>query len=244
MPEAAPYGSWRSPITAAAIAAGEVAIAQPEIVGNDVYWLEGKPLEGGRVVVARQSADGSREELTPSPYYVRTRAHEYGGGAYAVHGGTVFFSNFVDQRLHRQDGGAAPWAITPEPSVPAGIRYADVCVSADGRWLICVRERHVSDGPDAENELVVLPTDEAAEARIIASGRDFYSSPRISPDGRRLAWLSWDHPNMPWDGTELWVADLASDGSLSNEHQVAGGVDESIFQPEWSPSGELHFASD
>jgi dipeptidyl aminopeptidase/acylaminoacyl peptidase len=244
MPNAAPYGSWRSPITAAAIAAGEVSISSPTIVGDVVYWLEGKPLEGGRVVVVKVTPDGTRSELTPAPYYVRTRVHEYGGGAYAIHGSSVFFSNFADQRLYRQDEGEAPRAITPEPAVPSGVRYADACVSSDGKWLICVRERHASDGPDADNELVVLPADGSGEARIIASGHDFYSSPRISPDGRRLAWLSWDHPRMPWDGTELWVADLGSDGAVSNERHVVGGPEESIFQPEWSPLGELHFVSD
>jgi dipeptidyl aminopeptidase/acylaminoacyl peptidase len=258
MPNAAPYGNWSSPITAAAIAAGGVSLAQPEIVGDDVFWLEGKPLEAGRVVVVKLGADNSRQELTPKPYYVRTRVHEYGGGAYAVHnswgsrsaprgsrsGSTVFFSNFADQRLYRQDGDQLPRAITPEPSVASGVRYADACVSHDGRWLICIRERHSSDAPEADNELVVVPADGAGEARTIASGHDFYSTPRISPDGRQLAWLCWDHPRMPWDGSELWVADLAPDGSPSGERQVAGGPGESLFQPEWSPSGELHFVSD
>jgi dipeptidyl aminopeptidase/acylaminoacyl peptidase len=244
MPNAAPYGNWSSPITAAAIAAGGVSLAQPDIVGDDVYWLEGKPLEAGRVVVVKLGAEKPRQELTPKPYYVRTRVHEYGGGAYAIHNSSVFFSNFADQRVYRQDGDQAPRAITPEPAIVAGVRYADACVSRDGRWLICVRERHSSDGPDADNELVVLPTDGSGEARVIASGHDFYSTPRISPDGNQLAWLSWDHPRMPWDGTELWVADLGDDGSLSGERRVVGGEDESLFQPEWSPSGELHFVSD
>lgn len=244
MPEAAPYGSWRSPITAALIAAGEVSLSAPDVVDGDAYWLEGKPLEGGRVVLVKLAADKARQELTPRPYYVRTRAHEYGGGAYAVHGSTVFFSNFADQRLYRQDPGEEPRPITPEPRVAAGQRYADACVTADGRRLICVRERHEAEGPEAINELVVMPTDGSAEPRVIAVGHDFYSSPRISPDGRRLAWLTWDHPRMPWDGTELWTADLADDASLSNEACVAGGPQESVFQPEWSPAGELHFVSD
>ena len=244
MPNAAPYGSWRSPITAAAIARGGVSLAQPEIIGEDVYWLEGKPLEGGRVVVVKLGADGSRHELTPQPYYVRTRVHEYGGGAYAVHESTVFFSNFGDQRLYRQDFDDAPRPISPEPSIDSGLRYADASVTTDGRWLICVRERHSSEGREAENELVVLPTDGSGDARIVASGHDFFSSPRISPNGKQLAWLSWDHPRMPWDGTELWLAELAVDGSLSGERLIAGGPEESIFDPEWSPSGELHFVSD
>jgi dipeptidyl aminopeptidase/acylaminoacyl peptidase len=248
VPQAAPFGGWRSPIRAAEIASGQVPLSAPEIVGDDVYWLEGKPLEGGRAVLVRLAAD-SREELTPAPYYVRTRVHEYGGGAYLVSGRTVFFSNFADQRLYRQDPSKPPEPITPEPSVPAGLRYADAQATQDGRWLICVRERHTAaDGSEAINELIVLPANGEAEARIIAGGHDFYSSPRISPDGRRLAWLSWDHPRMPWDGCELWVADLSSDGSLSNERRMAGSPEESIFQPEWSAfddeSGTLYFVSD
>src|SRR5438445_2424247 len=145
MPEAAPYGSWRSPITASLIAAGEVPLSAPEIVADNVYWLEGKPLEGGRVVLVRRAADGTRDELTPRPYSVRTRVHEYGGGAYVVHGPTIFFSNFADQRLYRQDPGQDPRAITPEPFTPAGLRYADARLTDDGRLLTCVRERHAKD---------------------------------------------------------------------------------------------------
>jgi dipeptidyl aminopeptidase/acylaminoacyl peptidase len=244
MPEAAAYGGWRSPITAASIAAGGVSLAVPDIVDADVYWLEGKPLEAGRVVLVRQAADGSRQELTPKPLSVRTRAHEYGGGAYVVHGTTAFFSNFADQRLYRQEAGQEPRPITPEPGVPSGMRYADACLTRDGRLLLCVRERHATQGPEATNELIAMPADGSADARVIATGHDFYSSPRISPDGRKLAWLVWDHPRMPWDGSEVWVGELDSDGSVSNARRVAGGEHESIFQPEWSPSGELHFVSD
>ncbi|HEY2596732.1 MAG TPA: S9 family peptidase [Chloroflexota bacterium] len=249
MPQAAPHGGWRSPISAADIASSAVPLSAPELVGRDVYWLEGKPLEGGRTVVVRLAADGNRQELTPAPYNVRTRVHEYGGGAYLVSGETLFFSNFADQRLYRQDAGTAGRPITPEPPVAAGVRFADAQATPDGRWLICVRERHTAaEGAEAINELAVLAADGSAEGRTIASGHDFYSSPRISADGRRLAWLSWDHPNMPWDGTELWAADLASDGSLSNQRRVAGGAEESIFQPEWSPFASepdtLYFVSD
>jgi dipeptidyl aminopeptidase/acylaminoacyl peptidase len=244
MPEPAPSGSWRSPITAASIAAGGVSLGFAEIVGGDVYWLEGKPLEAGRVVIVRHAADNTRHELTPRPLYVRTRVHEYGGGAYVVDRSTVFFSNFTDQRLYRQDLGADPRPITPEATTTAGLRYADAQLTPDGRLLVCVREVHASEGPEATNELVVLAADGSTQARVIVSGHDFYSSPRISPDGHRLAWTVWDHPRMPWDGSALWVADLAADGSISNPHAVAGGAEESIFQPEWSPSGQLHFVSD
>jgi dipeptidyl aminopeptidase/acylaminoacyl peptidase len=243
MPRVAPFGGWRTPINAALVAAGEVPISLATLSGQDIYWLEGKPLEGGRNVLVRY-ANGQRTELTPGEFNVRTRVHEYGGGAYVVHGTTAFFSNFADQRLYRQDAGSEPRAITPEPEAPAALRYADGRVTSDGRLLICVRERHLTKGGEAVNELVVLPTDGSSSPRVIASGHDFFSSPRISPDGRRLAWLAWDHPRMPWDGTEQWVADLADDGSVNNERDVAGGPNESIFQPEWSPLGELHFVSD
>ncbi len=239
----APYGSWRSPITPALAASGAVGLEQIWLSGEDVYWLEGRPLEEGRQVIVRRRADGTVEDVTPSDIGVLSRVHEYGGGEYLVDGKTVYFSNRDDQRLYRQDPGETPRPITPEPAIPAGLRYADGRVTPDGRWLICVRERHMEES-EAINELVVLPTDGSEEPRAIASGHDFYASPRISPDGSTLAWLTWDHPQMPWDGTELWAAPLLDDGSLGEARLVAGSAGESIFQPEWSPEGVLHFASD
>ena len=244
MSEPAPYGSWRSPITAALIAAGAVPLGSVDLVGDDVCWLEGKPLEGGRYVLVRQSADGARRELTPPGFNVRTRVHEYGGGAFTFHGGSVFFSNFADQRLYRQDDGGDPRPITPEPDVPSGARYADGQVTADGRLMICVRELHTTEGREAINELVALPSDGSAPPRPIVSGHDFFAAPRISPDGRQLAWQTWDHPRMPWDGSELWLGDLAADGSVSNARRLVGGPEESVFQPAWSPDGALHVVSD
>jgi dipeptidyl aminopeptidase/acylaminoacyl peptidase len=243
-PQRAPFGSWQSPVTAASIAAGGVSLGSVEIVDGDIYWQEGKPLEAGRVVVVRRARDGNEQELTPQPFSARTRVHEYGGGAYVVHGSTLFFSNFADQRLYRQDRDADPRPITPEPPIPAAVRYADATLTQDGSLLICVRERHQSEGPDATNELVALPADGEGDARVIATGHDFYSSPRISPDGRQIAWLVWDHPRMPWDGSELWVGDFAQGGTITNQRKIAGGPQESIFQPEWSPAGQLHFVSD
>jgi dipeptidyl aminopeptidase/acylaminoacyl peptidase len=243
MPKLAPYGSWRSPITPQMVAESEVSIQAPQSAGSGVCWVEGRPLEGGRFVLVRRSADGETVDLTPPAFNVRTRVHEYGGVPFAIHGDVVVFSNFADQRLyqHLVDGGE-PQAITPEPPSPAAYRYADLEFSPDGSLLFCVRERHESDG--VINELAVLPVDGLGEPGILVGGNDFYSFPRVSPDGRRLAWTTWNHPNMPWDGTELWVADLAPDGSVSNEQLVAGGTDESIFQPAWSPAGVLHFVSD
>lgn len=243
MPQAAPYGSWRSPISAATVAAGEIPLSAPDIAGEDVYWLEGKPGEGGRTVAVCHRASGERTELTPSSFSVRTRVHEYGGGAYLVRGSTVFFANFDDQRLYRQDG-AVPHPITPEPDTDAGTRYADGCLTPDGSLLICVRELHPQDGGEPVNELAVIPADGSAPPRTVVSGHDFFAAPHISPDGRQLTWLTWDHPRMPWDGTEMWVGDLGADATVDNVRRIAGGPRESVFQPRWSPQGELHFVSD
>jgi dipeptidyl aminopeptidase/acylaminoacyl peptidase len=243
MPTVAPYGSWRSPIGAELVAAGGVSLDEVRVAGDQALWLEGRPLEGGRQVVCRAGpAGGAPQEVTPEGFNVRTRVHEYGGGAYAVHGATVFFANFADQRLYRQDPGAPPRPVTPEPPAPAAHRYADATITPDGRLLVCVRERH-EDG-EVANELVAVATDGGAPPAVVAAGRDFYASPRLSPDGGRLAWLEWDHPNMPWDATELRVAEFAAGGLASVPATVAGGPAESVFQPEWSPEGVLHFVSD
>ncbi len=242
-PVPAPYGSWRSPISAATVAAGRVSLDQVRTSGEDIYWLEGRPKEGGRYVIVRRSANGSIADVTPEGFNVRTRVHEYGGGAYLVHGSTVFFSNFADQRLYRQEPGQLPLPITPAPTDELSARYADATVTPDGRYLVCVREVHRT-GQEAVNDIVQLPLDGSEPPRTLVAGSDFYSSPRISPDGSFMIWLRWDHPNMPWDGTELWVTKRAEDGSPMDAERVAGGVNESIFQPSFSPDGTLHFVSD
>jgi dipeptidyl aminopeptidase/acylaminoacyl peptidase len=242
MPATAPYGSWKSPISAELVAAGGVSLDEVKVAGQAVLWIEGRPLEGGRQVVCRAVAPEESEDLTPEGFNARTRVHEYGGGAYAVHGDTVYFANFADQRLYRQDPSQPPRPITAEPPVPAGSRYADLCPTSDGRLLVCVRERHEDGEPS--NELVAVPANGAGPPVVLASGRDFYASPRLSPDGRWLAWMEWDHPNMPWDGTELKTAELAGDTLTGDPAPVAGGPEESVFQPEWSPDGILHFVSD
>jgi dienelactone hydrolase len=177
-------------------------------------------------------------------FNVRTRVHEYGGVAYLVSAGTVYFCDDADQRLYRQEGGAAPVAVTPNPGQPRGLRYADgVMDGARGR-MIWVREDHTTGQPQPVNTLAEIRLDGSQPQRILQAGRDFYAAPRLSPDGSRLAWLEWDHPNMPWIGCELWVAELAEDGSLNTKQRIAGGDDESLFQPEWSPDGTLYFVSD
>jgi dipeptidyl aminopeptidase/acylaminoacyl peptidase len=239
-PIAAPYGSWKSPITSKLIASGTIGLTQVEIDGEDVYWVEMRPTEGGRYVIVRRTRDGRTTDVTPAPFNSRTRVHEYGGGAYAVADGTVYFSNFADQRLYRQDRGAPPRPITPEPD----LRYADAVIDRRRGRLICVREDHSSPGREAVNTIVSVDAADVRPGDVLAAGNDFYSSPRLSPDGSHLAWLTWNHPNMPWDGTELWVGELKDDGSVSGAKLVAGGLEESIFQPEWSPEGVLHFVSD
>lgn len=241
MPTVAPYGSWDSPIEAATVARAGRRLAYPAIADDGaVWWAEGRPNEGGRTVLMRRPPGGEPEAVTPAGTNVRTRVHEYGGGAWClVEPDLVVFADFADQRLHRQRLGSEPVAISPDPPSPGALRYADMRPSPDGRGIVCVRER--DSGEEPVNEIVLLPLDGSGEPQVLASGRDFYSFPRISPDGAWLAWTCWDHPNMPWDGTELWVAPLSDSGE---ERLVAGGPEESIFQPEWGPDGRLHFVSD
>lgn len=236
----APFGSWKSPITSDLIVAGSIGLGQPLLDGDDIYWIESRPAEKGRSVIVRRTSDGRTEDITPAPFNARTRVHEYGGGAYIVSDGVVYFSNFADQRLYRQTPGAQPEPMTPA----ADLRYADGVVDRTRNLLFCVREDHTTGAREPINAVAAIKLDGCGETNVIASGYDFYSSPRLSPDGRRLAWLCWNHPNMPWDGTELWLADVNDDGSLTNQTKIAGGVNESIFQPEWSPEGTLYFVSD
>jgi dipeptidyl aminopeptidase/acylaminoacyl peptidase len=239
----APYGSWRSPITADLIVAETVGLGQVSLDGDDIYWTESRPTEGGRSVLVRHTADGDHCEVTPAPLNVRSRVHEYGGGAFAVHEGLVISSHFADNRLYRLDpakGETEPHPITPE----ADWRYADFVIDSAHNRLLCVREDHPRSGDEPVNNIVAIPLDGQGEQQVVVSGPDFVASPRLSPEGSRLAWLSWDHPNMPWDGTELWIADLDGDGKPEGTRLVAGEPNESIFQPEWSPDGKLHFVSD
>ena len=239
-PKRAPYGSWKSPITSDLIVSETIGLGQIALDGEDVYWTELRPAEGGRCVVVRRSPEGDTSDMTPPAFNVRTRVNEYGGGAFVVANGTVCFSNFADQRLYRQDSRSEPRPITPE----ANLRYADGIIDSGRGKMICVREDHTDAGQEAINSLVGIDFDEGGGGEVLVSGNDFFSSPKISPDGSRLAWLSWNHPNMPWDGTELWIGEIGEDGSLGQTEQVAGGIDESVFQPEWSPDGILYFVSD
>ncbi len=238
----APYGSWKSPISSDLIVAGSIGLGQLKVEGDAVFWTEGRPSENGRNALVRWTPENGIEELSAAGFNVRSRVHEYGGGAYAVHDDTIYFTNFVDQRLYMQYPHSEPEPLTAnEP-----LRFTDGVVDPQRGRLFCIREDHTSFGQEPSNTLASLNLDSHDESgTVLAEGYNFYASPRLSPNGRQLAWLCWNHPNMPWDGTELWVADLDETGTaLSNLTLVAGGPIESIFQPEWSPAGELHFVSD
>jgi dipeptidyl aminopeptidase/acylaminoacyl peptidase len=239
-PKVAPYGSWKSPITSDLIVSQSVGLGEIQLDGQDVYWVEMRPEEGGRYVIVRCTTDRQLMDVTPSPFNVRTRVHEYGGGAFLVAEGVVIFSNDVDQRLYRLEPGRSPQPITPE----GPLRYADMLLDHRRGRLICVCEDHSEDNREAGNRLVNIDLTGHQPMEVVVSGSDFYSSPRLSPDGSQLAWLTWNHPNLPWDGTELWVAELTHHGMPGRTERIAGGTDESIFQPEWSPNGDLYFVSD
>jgi dienelactone hydrolase len=292
----APYGSWKSPISAAMVAGGSLGLEQICLDGTDAYWIESRPEEGGRQVIVRLSGDGLVQDVTPAPFNARTRVHEYGGQSYTVAGGLLVFSNAMDGRLYCKLGDS-----TPRPITPSGpFRYGDFAITPDGSSVICVREdyRGVADAgaasetaepvdaivqidlaghragqaaliggePGGDCFAGVSPASHAEHeparsdrktreapvayggtmpgARLLVEGSDFYGAPRVSPDGRLLAWLSWNHPNMPWDGTELWLGEIGAGGAVENCRTVAGGLDESILQPEWSPDSVLYFVSD
>jgi dipeptidyl aminopeptidase/acylaminoacyl peptidase len=238
----ASFGSWASPITVDLLLKGTVQMRNQMVRwdGDDLYWSELRPDEAGRIVVCRRDSDGAISDVTPHGFNARTRVHEYGGGHFTVSGGTVWFANYADQRLYRQERDGAPRPITPA----ADVRHADMAVDARRGRLYAVREDHTAGGREAANSIVSLDWSRDRGPITIASGNDFYSSPKLSPDGNRLAWTTWNHPNMPWDGTELWVGELDHDGSVISSRRVAGGDSESILQPEWSPAGELYFVSD
>lgn len=240
--EVAPFGSWRSPIDVETVVASGISLAEPWLDGDDVYWLEGRPLEGGRRALMRRSADGAVREIVPAPLNVRTRVHEYGGGSYVAAGGVVVASSFPDGRLLRidPDGGLEPAALTPE----GPWRYADLRIDAPRGRVLAVREDHDTGGRCA-NVLVDVPLDgPPSPGRVLVAGPDFVAAPRLSPDGSRLAWLEWDDPDMPWDATRLRIAEVRDDGSLADARTVAGGPGEALVQPEWSPDGRLHVVSD
>ena len=242
----APFGSWASPITIDLLLKGTVQMRN-QIVrwdGDDLYWSELRPDDGGRIVVCRRAASGEIGDVTPPGFNARSRAHEYGGGHFAVAGGTVYFTNYADQRLYRQNGNEAPRPITPA----ADVRHADMALDMSRGRLYAVREDHTTGAKEPVNSIVSIDSEGDSDADhdvfTVAAGNDFYSSPKLSADGKRIAWTTWNHPNMPWDGCELWVGDLDRSGHVVSSRKIAGGATESVLQPEWSPAGELYFISD
>ncbi len=230
------YGSWPSTISASMIADTTISLSGIAVDGSDLYWLENRPREGGRVVLVRD-CQGEIADMTPPNYSVRSRAHEYGGGAVMVADGTIYFVNLTDQCIYRQSDAGAPQLLVSAEND----RFADMVLDRTGNRLICVRERHLEG--DVQNALIAVALDSGA-VTVLDGEHDFVSNPRVSPDGRRLAWLSWDLPDMPWDSATLWVADLEAGGVLGPVQRVAGGSGDSVFQPEWHPDGRLVFAWD
>ncbi len=244
-PEIAPYGAWLSPITAESLVSGAVGISEVCVDGDHIWWAESRPDQGGRTAVMRW-ADGSVAEVTPPDANVRTLVHEYGGGAWWVAAGTLFYVDLSDQRLRSLNPDAEPILLTPEPKTARGLRYADGRVTPDGLWFVCVRERH-EIGEEPVNELVAVSTDGSERATVLWGGSDFVMAPRLSPDGDRLAWVSWDHPNMPWDATTLRVHEFHSSeegAALGAELCQLGDGDEAWCEPGWSLDGRLYACTD
>jgi hypothetical protein len=223
---ASPYGFWKSPITSDLVVADSIRLEQVALDGDAIYWTETQPQKQGRTFLYRIGADGEPERVTPDDanvFSVRTRAHEYGGGSYIVSDGVIYFSNNIDQRLYRQDAGRPPSPITPVPAGAAAdaFRYADGVIDHRRGRMVCVREDHTGGG-EAITTLVAVDLSSATATQVLVSGNDFYSTPRLSPDGNRMSWLTWRHPDMPWVATEVWVGDILPDGTIGNPRRVAG----------------------
>lgn len=237
--QVAPYGSWKSPISAQMLVAKSVRYGDLSIDGGDVYWSELRPEEQGRSVIVRRSSDGKMTDVLPPPFSARTTANEYGGGAFLAADGVVYFSNYADQRIWRIRPGQQPEPLTPDKK----LRFADYVLDANRNRLIGVAEDHTLRDDEPANRIVAIDLAKGAVTSLV-EGADFYASPVVSPDGTQLAWVEWNHPNMPWDDTALYTAPIYADGSLGPARLVAGGENESIFQPAWSPDGDLYFVSD
>ena len=228
--EAKPCGSWKSPITSSIIVESAIRLGEIVVDGNDLYWSESRPEEKGRSVIVKGGKD-----ILPEPYNARTRVHEYGGGSFTVSNGVLYFSNFKDQGFYKCDRNGK----IEKVCAAEGMRYANPLCDRSRNVIYAIQEKHISE-QDVVNTLVRI----GDKVEVIHEGHDFYSMPALHPKGTHLAFITWDHPNMPWDGSMLWVGELTKEGSLKNVKAVAGGESESIFQPGWSPDGVLHFVSD
>jgi len=261
------YGTWNSPITAEMVTTAGVRLGAVACEGDAVFWAESRPQDNGRSTIVKSCAGQASRDLMSAPFNARSRVHEYGGGSWWVDKHYLYFVHWDDQRLYRVDHlnqkYNVPVPITPEPSVAQAWRYADGCVSPDGQWIVCVRESHDAardqEGDEQPgnaqpcNEIVAIPnvgptqTDDSAHAAsiaVLATGADFYSTPRLSPDGQQLSWVQWRHPQMPWDGTELMVADIQPNMRVQHVEKIAGDTETSVMGPMWSSAGELIYASD
>ena len=232
-----PYGTWESLITSEMLVGGAVRLGEIVTDGDDVWWAESRPDEGGRTVIVRNGKDQTDKKTN-----VRTLVHEYGGSAWWVRSGTLVYSQYFDQRLYRRDKSGDSIPLTPESETQQSYRYADGRITNNEDWYVCVRETHTSSDEEPSNEIVAVPLDGSQQIRVLVSGPDFVSSPRVSKEGDQIAWVQWNHPNMPWDDTQLCIASL-EEMVLSNQ-KVTKSKAESFFQPEWDDQGNLHVVSD
>jgi dipeptidyl aminopeptidase/acylaminoacyl peptidase len=239
----APYGSWASPFPIERLTDRVVFVGEPRAAGGTRWWLEGRPDEGGRQALFRRDPDGTTVRLTPEGFNARSRVHEYGGAATLISGDLVVVSDFTTGRLQRVTAPGDLTPITPERAW----RFADAIHDPARNRLIAIREDHDPDTVARHgewfNDLVEIDL-ASGDVRPLLSGSDFYASPRLSPDGRTLAWTEWRHPNLPWDGTELNLADINADGSLGTARTIAGSRHDWVSQPRWSPDGVLHFVAE
>ena len=245
LPALFPCGRWPSPITAGLVAQTAPAVNFLSVENDCLYWVESRPWDAGRNVIMCRNANGEVMDLLPPPFSHHSRVHEYGGRAYVVNRGVLYFIHALDQRLYALclSADATPRALTPS----SNWRFADLIVDDHRHRIIAVGECHPENGEPA-NMLVSLQMDPIHDAentpQPIIHQADFYAYPRLSPDGKTLCWIQWCHPQMPWDGTELWLGTMAPDGTLMHSHQVAGDHQEAIMQPIFSPDGDLYFVSD
>jgi dipeptidyl aminopeptidase/acylaminoacyl peptidase len=243
----AAYGSWKSPITSDLVTAGSLRLDSIVLDGDDTYWLESRAEEQGRSVIMQCNQQRQITQVTPANLNVRNRVHEYGGAAYLVHDGHIYFCHDADQCIYRQVAGQPLQLASPATQLPKQTkarRYADLMMDERRQRLICVYEDHRSPDMEPINAIVSISLSDPENLQVLFSGSDFYANPCLSPDGTTLSWLSWNHPQMPWDGNALMIATVQADGSLSSPQLIAGSTNESIFQPQWSPEGILHFISD